>query len=255
LLCISIGASASAARTDPASSLVIQQTLNGLTECVSPDATCTTPNLYAQNGDPGPSPIAPGQHHATTVELRNAGNVTASSLDLSPGSCHNYAVTGSRPPSDLCDTVDVAVACTTEGTTYTFGPATLTNFGEAGTQALNRGLAPGASTTCTFMETYPANKPALTAGTGADQPVTWTLTAGEIPPPATTPRPGATPGPPEPSASQGPALVAPFSGPLPSTGTGSLALAMVGSVMLATGGAMLRWSRRRDHHTADVDIT
>jgi hypothetical protein len=30
---------------------------------------------------------------------------------------------------------------------------------------------------------------------------------------------------------------------------------MVGSVLLATGGVMIWRSRRRDHHTADGDIT
>jgi LPXTG-motif cell wall-anchored protein len=245
LLCLSIGASASAARTDPASSLVLQESLNGLTQCVSPDATCTTPNLYAQNGAPGPSSIAPGQHHATTVELRNAGNITASNLDLLPGSCHNYTVNGGPPTSDLCGTVDLVVACTTGGTTNALGPTTLTNFGEIGTQALTRALAPGASTTCTFTETYPAHTPAPSAGTGADQPVTWLLTAGDIPPQANTPRPGEVSGQPAPGNSLGPAQVAPQSGLLPSTGTGALSITIVGSVLLATGGVMFWWSRRR----------
>jgi hypothetical protein len=246
LLCLSIGASASAGRSDPAASLVLEQSLNGLTQCVSPDATCTTPNLYGQNGAPDPSPIAPGQQRATTVELRNSGNIAASSLDLSPGSCDNYAITGGAALSDLCGTLEVAVACTTGGTTSTFGPATLTNFGEVGTWSLNRGLAPDASTSCTFTVMYPADKPALSAGTGAHQPVTWTLTAGDIPPQATPPPPGVVPGPLSSGASLSPTSVAPLAGPLPFTGIDSLGLAIVGSVLLATGGVMLWWSRRRD---------
>ncbi|MBO0731601.1 MAG: LPXTG cell wall anchor domain-containing protein, partial [Acidimicrobiaceae bacterium] len=255
--------------------LVLQQSLNGHVQCVSPDATCTIVNLYGQGGDPGPSFITPGEQHVTTVDLTNAGTLAASSLTVVAGSC----------TSQLCETVTVTILCTTGGTaSFSFGPATLTAFGASGTHLVANGLAAGASSTCTFTVEYPANAPFI-APARSVQPVTWTLTAPEVPPtttipppttipptttvpppttvpPATTIPPATTsPAPPPPSTvppappttkvSGPPAVPPPVVGPpappsLAVTGTDALVMAIAGLVLLAIGAFLLWLSRRRD---------
>lgn len=254
LLALSGGAVASAARADPPSTLILQQSLDGHVECVSPDATCTIINLYGQNGDPGESPIAPGQHHVTTVVLRNAGTLTASSLSVAAGSCTNQ----------LCGTVEVATVCTTGGMiTFSFGPATLDAFGASGTHAVNTGLAPGASTTCTFTVTYPPDAPGIVAARSV-QPVTWTLTASEAPPttsppttrPPTTSKPPTTSPPTSAPPSTTPSRVPPTKPAaipplLAMTGVDARALAIAGLVLLAIGAVLFRLSSRHDRGSGE----
>lgn len=234
LLALSVGsvdAVAGPVQADPPSgSLVLEQSLDGQTTCVSPDATCSVVNLYAQDGDPSPPPIDRGAQRTTTVQLRNAGSVTASGLDLSPAACRNQPLHGGTAGADLCATVTVAVDCATGGSPFSLGPQTLTSFGQEGTRTVTAGLAPGASATCRFTVAYPLDAPLITEALRAVQPVTWTLTAGETPPPSD----GVAPGPSTPGR-----------GPLALTGVDVLPLVLAGVALLAAGGLALRWSRRR----------
>jgi|GEM_PF-7083753 len=256
LLALSAAAVASAAASsDPPSTLVLQQSLNGHVECVSPDATCIQVNLYGQNGDPNLTFIDPGEQHVATVDLTNAGTLAATSLTVTAGDC----------TSRLCDTVEVSILCTTGGAeTFSLGPMTLNQFGDSGTHVVSNGLAPGNSSTCTFTTEYPLHAP-LILGARSVQPVTWTLTAAEVPPPTTTIPPATTtpappttkvngPPPTAPPTSKvnGPSVVAPpVAGPpsppgaLAMTGTDALALAIAGMALLAIGGLLLWMSRRR----------
>jgi hypothetical protein len=246
LFALSVSAVAASAGTGPSSSsLVLQQLLNGQVQCVSTNATCSVVNLYGNNGV-SPNPVAPGDVRTTTVQLLNAGNLAASSLTLSPGSCQNHALSGGIAAGDLCGTVTVAIFCTTGAATFSYGPQTLTTFGQQGVHTVNSGLAAGASSTCRFTVTYPGGA-TFPPATLAVQPVTWTLTANEAPTP--TPAPPTTPGAP---AGVAPGAAAPSSvpGPLAVTGSDELVLALAGFALLVVGRVLSRLARRRDHKDA-----
>ena len=269
---LALGAVRSEAQPEPPPTLVLEQLLDGQVECVSPEAQCLL-NLYSQGGAPGPSFITPGEQHVTTVDLRNAGNLTASSLEMAAGTCRNEDTSGvGTPDGDLCGTVTVAVLCTSGATTFSYGPTTLPEFAESGTHTIVGGLAPGAAARCTFTVGYPADAPYFFF-TRAVQPVTWTMTAAEVPPttpptttapttgpPTTAPPPTASPttGPPSvappgpPARPAVPAAPAPGATPrqpgaLAFTGGDALPLALAGLALLLIGGLLYWWSRPREH--------
>jgi hypothetical protein len=229
---------------------VLQQLLNGQVQCVSTNATCSVVNLYGNNGA-SPNPVAPGDVRTTTVQLLNAGTTAASGLTMTPGACQNQALATGVPTGDLCGILTVTISCTTGNSTFSYGPQTLTTFGEQGTQTVNNGLAAGASSTCQFTVTYPADPssgaasdPGTTLGV---QPITWTLTANEATTPTPPPTTPATPGAPA-GVAPGPATPSAVPGPLAVTGSYALALALVGLALLVIGRVLSRMSRRRDQH-------
>jgi hypothetical protein len=251
LLALSVSAVAASAGTgSSSSSLVLQQLLNGQVQCVSPDATCSVVNLYGNDGV-SPNPVAPGDVRTTTVQLLNAGTLAASSLTMTPGACQNQTLVAGVPTGDLCGTLTVTISCTTGNSTFSYGPQTLTTFGEQGTHTIETGLAPGASSTCRFTVTYPAGADIAAASvagmTLGTQAITWTLTANEAPTP--TPSPPTTPGAPA-AVTPGPAAPSTVPGPLAVTGSYPLALALAGLALLVVGRVLSRLSRRRDHHSA-----
>jgi LPXTG-motif cell wall-anchored protein len=239
LLFLAVGEMATAALGAPANSLVLQQLLNGQVRCVSPDSTCTV-NLYGPNGVLPPPLIHPGSQNTTTVQLRNAGTLAADSLVVSPSLCQNRTLAGGSG-GDLCGTLTVQILCTNAGgaTLLSFGPQTLTRFGQAGTHRLTNALAPGTSATCHFTVTYPAASPVI-IGMEAEQPVSWTLTAAQAAPPTTSPS--------APAPTPAPGAAAP--GPLPRTGAETIALALAGLVLLAVGWALFWVARRREARLA-----
>jgi hypothetical protein len=238
---VALGAVAFAVPPDPPSALILEESHNGSVRCFSPDASCTL-NYYAIDGAPGQSVIAPGQQHVTTVDLRNAGTLAATDLTMIAGPCQNQGPDGiGEPGGDLCSVATVTVTCTTEGPTFSYGPATLTDFATTGAATIVSGLASGASARCTFTVTHPVDGPTVLS-TRALQPVTFTLSAAE-PPPTTTPPTtaeavagaGDVP-PPSPGA-------APGRGALPVTGDQALLLALTGLALLTLGGLLLGLSR------------
>ena len=158
---------------------------------------------------------------------------------MTSGPCQNQGPNGvGAPGGDLCGTVTVMVTCRTGGTTFSFGPMTLTAFAESGTHTVVGGLAAGVAARCTFTVTYAADAPSVLS-TRALQPVTWTLTAEEIP--STT-----TPSPPSP----GDEAAAPGPGPLAFTGGDALPLVLTGLALLLLGGLLFSISRRHASGTA-----
>lgn len=210
-LVLSVSGFAAAARTDPpAPSLVLQQLLNGQVQCTSPDATCTVVNLYGPDGSPNPPLMFPGDQRMTTVQLRNAGTVPSSGLVVSAGACTNQPLSGGADGGDLCPVLTVAIACTTGSMTFSFGPETLTRFGQAGVLTINNGLAVGQAATCTFTTTYPATAPSFAQVLRVIQPVAWTITAEAPPPP---PPPTTTPPTTAPPTTAPPTTAPPTSAP------------------------------------------
>ena len=221
----------------PSAPIVLQELLNGQTQCVSNDADCSIVNLYGQNGNPNSAPLNPnGEQRTTTAVLLNAGSTAASSLSLNPGTCQNQNLNAALPSGDLCSAITLTVACATGGSTVSFGPQTLTAFGHDGTLIADTGLSPGASTTCRFTVSYPASDPTAVLEVRAVQPITWTL-AGEAP----------TAGPATSGPGTGPSGAAPglsVPGPLAITGIDALALAIVGLALLVAGHFLAHLSRR-----------
>jgi hypothetical protein len=242
LLALSISVAAATAGNDPPSSpLVLQQLLNGQVQCTSPDATCTVVDLYGQDGNPNSPNLNPkGETRTTTVQLLNAGTTAASDLTLTPAACANENLGG--VPVDLCSTISAAVSCSTGGSKIALGPQSLTVFGERGPQIVNTGLAPGASTTCTFTVSFPPGSPAALLSARAVQPITWALLSNET----QTPTPSA----PAPGVSAPSALP----GPLAVTGSNPIVLALLGLVLLVTGRVLSRAARRREHRETDEKI-
>ncbi|HEY7073163.1 MAG TPA: hypothetical protein VH479_23760 [Acidimicrobiales bacterium] len=248
LLALAVAAAAQAVPDDP-STLVLEQSLDGAVVCVSPDAACSAIDLYGPAGIPNTAPVHPGDRFATTVQLRNAGNIAASGLALSPAGCENRPLDGATAVADLCGTVTVTVGCEagggagtgTGGTTFGSGPQTLAAFGQDGTHTVSPPLGPGEAVTCMFTTAYPADGPPIEQAVRAVQPVTWTLVAPE--PPARSPSGGAE------------AAGRPGSGPLAFTGGDALPLTLAGVALLAVGGALHRRSRRLRRAVALVDET
>jgi hypothetical protein len=253
LLALSIGAVAATAGSNPPSSpLVLQQLLNGQVQCVSNDATCTAVNLYGQNGNPNSPNLNPnGETRTTSVQLLNAGSQAASNLTLTPGACVNQDLSGT--PVDLCSIISVGVSCSTAGSDVSFGPLSLTAFGRLGTQIVDPGLAPNASTTCTFTVVFPPGSPASALATRAVQPVTWTLLSSETPTPTPTPTAPGTPAPGVPA----PGVPAPSAvpGPLAVTGSNPIVLALAGLALLVAGRVLARAARRRQRSEADESVS
>jgi hypothetical protein len=241
---VALGAVAFAVPPDPPSALILEESLNGQVQCASPDASCTL-NLYAADGAPGQSLIAPGQQHVTTVDLRNAGTLAATDLTMAAGPCQNQGPAGiGEPRGDLCSTATVTVTCTTAGTTFSYGPTTLTAFAAAGIATIVSGLASGASTRCTFTVTYPLDAPTVLS-TRALQPITFTLTAPE-PSPTTTPPTTAIAVAGADQARPPSASASPGRGALPVTGDQALLQAFTGLALLILGGLLLGCSRPLD---------
>jgi hypothetical protein len=249
LLALSVTAAAQTESTNP--TLVLEQLLNGEVACVSADATCSAVDLYGRQGNRNTGPINPGDRLSTTVQLRNAGNITASGLHLSADACQNQALDGGTALADLCDTVTVAVDCAADGTTFSLEPQTLGSFGQDA-HTVAAPLAPGASATCRFDVAYPTDRPAITERLRAVQPVTWTLMAPDVPGPG--PGPGQEPGPgqgrglepaPGPSGGVTPEPAPPSRGPLAFTGGDALLLSLAGLALLIVGAVLHRLSR---HH-------
>ena len=132
-------------------------------------ATCTDINKYGGTA----APLQPGQSKTTTVTMKNTGNA-AGALTLKAGPCtHTGGPAGST--ANICDQVQVTVACPTGTTTY--GPGTLTAFAAVAAPTAVSSLAAGASVACDFTVSLPANAPSGVAGMIAAQQLTWTLTA------------------------------------------------------------------------------
>jgi LPXTG-motif cell wall-anchored protein len=239
LILISLSGAATAQNEPPPPALVLEELVDGEVRCISTGPECTDVNLYGQDARPDMPPIVPGEVRTTIVQLRNAGDIAASSLDLTPGTCRNEPLDGRPLLTDLCATVTVAIACSMDGTTFSFGPQTLAAFGEGGSRQVIPGLAAGSSATCEFTVTYPPGAPVIQA-IRAVQPITKTLTA-----PEPRPEPPAPPGPPAPPA---PTPVPP-PGVLPVTGSNSLLPALAGLALVLAGGVVHRLSRRDDTGT------
>jgi hypothetical protein len=237
LLSLAVAAAAQAA--PPAPRLVLEQSLHGEVVCTSTEATCGAVDLYGSDGSRDTTPIEPGDHRTTTVQLRNAGDIAASGLDVSAAACANRPLDGGAAVADLCGTVTVAVACEGGGRTFGLGPQTLTRFGQDGSHTLAAPLAAGEATTCQFDLRYPADAPAIGQALQAVQPVTWTLVAPE----PLSPSPSLSPSVPLPGGSA-PASAPPSRGPLAFTGGGAVPFALAGVALLVVGAVLHRLSRR-----------
>lgn len=130
-------------------------------------ATCGTINKYGGTT----TPLTPGgAGNQTTVTLANTGSA-AGALTVGADACSKSAgITGAA--DDICNFVDVAVACPT-GTAVFSG--TLSDFAAAGAEDVST-LAAGDSVDCTFTVSLDADAPSDIAGQVASQPLTWTLT-------------------------------------------------------------------------------
>jgi hypothetical protein len=232
---LSLGAVAGAAPTAPSAPLVLEQSVNGQVQCVSPDGSCVVANLYGPAGSPQPPMMFPGDQFVTTVQLRNVGTLPSSNLLLSAGACQNQAMSGVGQAPDLCGTVTVSIACTSGGGTFSFGPVTLPDFAQAGTLTVDDGLAVGQAATCRFTTTYPEAPTTLSEAARAVQSLTWAITADE--PPPTTPPPHTS----RPSGST--ATTPPGPGALAFTGGDALPLVLAGLALLLLGGLLLWRSR------------
>lgn len=134
-------------------------------------ATCSTINKYG--GTAAPLDPDGDNTQTTTVVLKNTGTGDGN-LTLDAGACTS---TGGAAGStgDICDEVDVTVACPTG--TVLYGPATLNTFAGAASVAIATPLAAGASVTCDITVTLPADAPSSVSGMTASQPLVWTLDA------------------------------------------------------------------------------
>ena len=237
LLLLSVAAAAQV--EPPDSPLVLQQLLGGEVTCVSTEATCTLVNLFGQDGAPSTGPIRPGDQLDTTVQLRNAGTIAASGLDLVAGPCQTEPLSGEVALADLCATITVALDCTAGDATFSLEPQTLTSFGQGVSHSVAAPLAAGASATCQFTITYPADAPPATQELRAVQPATWTLVAPDAP----------SPTPSDPGGGASPAPAVPPRGPLAFTGADALPLVLAGVALLVAGGVLYRF-RRHDRGAA-----
>lgn len=142
-------------------------------------ASCDQINKYGDGGV-ADTTLQPGQSISTSVTMTNTGSGDAATFTMTPGTCTSLYNTGSRigtapaVADDLCGELQVAVECTGDAT-LSVAATSLAAF--ATEHTLATGLASGASTTCTFTVSLPADAPSRFSGQTATQPIVWTLSA------------------------------------------------------------------------------
>ncbi len=172
------------ANTVASGSLVMQETSgDGATTCLSTDTTgaangvntnafsCTTINKY------GGAILVPGASVSTTVAIKNAGNVPATTFTLAPGTCVQSVGPSANPSgnaTDLCTKLSVAV---TSGAA-TITPANSTATSLAGTSiTLATPVAPGETRSYTFAVSLASAVGNTYQNLRATQPLVGTFTA------------------------------------------------------------------------------
>lgn len=167
--------------------------VGGTSTCDSPDAACSLDKFGGQTGMvPGtttltgsaPSGTIPAgsstDQNIGVVEIANTGNITASSLTLSGGTCAASSGSG----ANLCGVLDIAVYASatapTVGTASSYGTQVFYGTGTAlsGESGLSvaTGIASGSSEYLTFVVWLDSSTPDADEGLTASEPLTWTLT-------------------------------------------------------------------------------
>ncbi len=161
--------------------LVMEEKLGSSTTCLSTDggsinsnsATCASINKYGGN-----LAMVPGQTVTTSITIRNAGTVDATSFSLTPGACaqsNNGTTNGSA--ADLCSRITVVVTSGSStlysGTAAAMNTAAIDVLAKTGASS----VPAGGTVPITFAVKADAALGNTYQGLKISQPMTWAFGA------------------------------------------------------------------------------